>query len=274
MKQSNTSTLLSLCALVIVFALVGGDLAGLAQNTNSSTTNDAAQSENTNANMSRRGRRGRRGRRATPPAPPADTMATPTDTTGTMGGTMQGGATGTLGRVGDTASLDGTYTGMINYPDGGMTGDATLTINGNTFTLESGGNTQTGTLTVQTWPGYTAVSMRFGTDLPAKIVSARAWHHGNSLRLQSVSGESHAFSFHSGGGGMGGGRRGGRRRRGTMAMPPPPPPADTTTPAAGETPAETATPAAGRRRRRGRRRGGNTNMNTNTGDNTNNSNTQ
>ena len=179
-------------------------------------------------------------------------------------------------RTATPASLDGTYTGTINYPGGNMTGDATLTITGNTFTLESGGTTQTGTLTSQSFPGQTAVSMRFGTDTPAKIVSLRAKKTGNGIWLMNTSGEPQVFSFHSGGGGMGGGRRGRhRRRRGTMAAPPAPP-AETTAPAAGETPAtptETAAPATGRRRR-GRRRGRSTNMNSNTGDNMNNSNTR
>lgn len=296
MKQSNTSTLLGLCALAVMFMLVGADVVGLAQNANSSTTTDPAmQNDNMtmNSNMGRRGRRGtrrsssrrstmnantgdmadnanmaggenanmagdaamqnmndnsgmsgnmnmgtgrrRRGRRRAATAPPADTTAAPADTMAAppadtssamaSGGMMQGSS---LGRVGETMSLDGTYTGTVNYPDGGMTGEATLTITGNTFTL----NDQSGTLTTQSWPGYTAVSMRFGTESPAKIISLRAKKTGSGLMLMSVSGESHQFSFHSGGGGaMGGGHR--RRRRGGRRMSPPPPPAEATTPPPG-----------------------------------------
>lgn len=319
MKQSNTSILLRLCVLAVTFVLVGADVVGLAQNTNSSAPTDTTmQNDNAtmNANMggSRRGRRGtrrrssrstmnantgdmpdnnanmagenmnmagdnmnmageqntnmagdtsmqgtndntgmsgnmnmntggrrRRGRRrgtmtpmpAADTAPPTDMATPPADTSGAMasGGMMQGGAGSTLGRVGDAMSLDGTYAGTINYPDGGMSGDATLTITGNTFTLGD----QSGTLTTQTWPGYTAVSMRFGTELPAKIISLRAKKTGSGLTLTSVSGESHQFSFHSGGGGGGamGGRR--RRRRGgrRMMAPPAEPPAETTTPPPG-----------------------------------------
>lgn len=287
MKQSKTNTFIRLCALVATVVLVGADLVGLAQNTNSSTTNDtSAQNTNTttrtggrrrgrrrtartgdmnmnantgepgdNANVSTGepsmqntndnansgemtmpttgtgGRRRRGRRRGAPPAPPADT-GMPAETSGAMATGAQG-ATSSLGRLGETASLDGTYTGTVNYPDGGMSGDATLTITGNTFTLESGGNTQTGTLTSQQWPGQIAVTMRFGTETPAKIISLRAKKTGNGLMLMSTSGESHQFSFHSGGGGhgamMGGGRRrrrGGRRRAAT----PPPPAAEPTTP--------------------------------------------
>jgi hypothetical protein len=281
-KQSNTSTLLRLCALVAMFVLVGADLSGRAQNTNSSTTNDASmQNDNTttNANMGRRGRRGRRStragnmnantgdatgsmsdnanmagdtsmqntnansgdmsmpatgtsgrrrrgrRRAAAAAPAGATMETmPADTSGAMPAMQSSGAMSSLGRVGDPASLDGTYTGTINYPDAGMTGDATLTITGNNFTLESGGNTQTGTLTTQAFPGQTAVSMRFGTELPAKILSLRGKKTGSGLMLMNTSGESHQFSFHSGGGG--GAMSGGRRRRGHRHTAPATPPAE------------------------------------------------
>jgi hypothetical protein len=231
-QQIHTNTLLRLCALVVVCLLFGAEHAGLAQNSNSSTTEPAAQETNENANTPttppRRRGRGRRGRRRAAAAAPTDTTgaeATGAEAMGTPASGAGGQTGSTLGRVGDAASLDGTYTGTIDYPDGGLTGDATLTITGNSFNLESGGNTQTGTLVTQSWPGYTAVSMRFGTETPAKIISLRAWHHGTSLRLQSVPGESHAFSFRTAGGG--GGATGGRRhRRGRRHASPPPPPTE------------------------------------------------
>jgi hypothetical protein len=37
--------------------------------------------------------------------------------------------------------------------------------------------------------------MRFGDTLPATIISTRAWHRGRNLRIQSVRGETRAFSF-------------------------------------------------------------------------------
>ncbi len=246
MKQRNTSRLLCLCALAVVtFTLVNIDVVGLAQNTNSSTTTDDSSMQNTNANMGRSGRRrrGRRGSRAananTGDMTANDNMAGSNDNstmaaepsmpaTGDSSGTMAM-SSGVLGRVGEATTLDGTYTGTINYPGAGLTGDATLTISGNTFTLESGGNTQTGTLTTQSWPGYTAVSMRFGTETPAKIVSLRARHRGTGLWLNSVGGEANAFSFSTSGGGSMGGRRRGRRRAAT----PPAPPAETMTPPPG-----------------------------------------
>jgi hypothetical protein len=190
-----------------------------------------------------------------------------------------------MGTPGSDADLSGTYTGTINAADMNMSGPATLTITGNSFTLDAGGNTQSGTLTARQWPGQMAASMRFGTTLPATIVSLRARRMGASgLSLMSVPGESHQFSFTTGGGG--GGRRGRRGRRGARMMetvPDAAAPADASAAPADASAAPTdaaapAPPARGRRGRRGSRRGrsGNANaggnMNSNTG-NTNNSNT-
>jgi len=109
---------------------------------------------------------------------------------GSQGGSMPG-----IGTFGDVANLSGAYTGTINYPDGSMTGEATLTITENTFTITAGSATQSGTLSARSWPGYTALSMRFGDALPATIISTRAWHRGNNLRIQNVRGEPRVFSF-------------------------------------------------------------------------------
>jgi hypothetical protein len=176
-----------------------------------------------------------------------------------------------MGTAGSDVDLSGTYTGTVSAPDMNLNGPATLTITGNTFTLDAGGSPQSGTLTARQWPGQIAASMRFGTTLPATIVSVRAKKMGASgLSLTSVKGETHSFSFTTGGGG--GGRRARRGRRGAAAAAAPSaPPADTTAaPATPDTTATPATPTRRGRRRRGSRRGGN--MNANTG-NTNNSNT-
>jgi hypothetical protein len=146
-----------------------------------------------------------------------------------------GGQTGSMpgmGTFGDVADLSGTYTGTINYAEGGMTGEATLTLTSNTFTITAGSATTSGTLSARSWPGYTALSMRFGDTLPATIISTRAWHRGNSLRIQSVRGESRAFTFNgrsdAGGGGAAAGAdaggtttraRGRRGRRGRRSAP-------------------------------------------------------
>lgn len=135
------------------------------------------------------------------------------------------------GTPGAEHDMSGTFTGTINAPDMNMTGPATITFTTNTFTIDAGGSTQSGTYTAREWPGQIAVSMRFGTELPANIVSVSAKHRGQSLTLTSVRGESKKFSFTTGGGGAGGGRRGRRARRGvTPEMAPPPTPEPTPPP--------------------------------------------
>lgn len=219
MKRSNIkSKLIGLLVVLVAAIFVFADLPASAQSTNSGTTTDSMQTntnDNTNANAGRRRARRRRARRRARRArrqainanadaatttdananAPADT-STPTDAnTNTSGGATQSGSFPGMGTFGDVADLSGTYTGTINYPDGSMTGEATLTITGNTFTITAGSATANGTLSARSWPGYTALSMRFGETLPATIVSTRAWHRGRSLRIQSVRGETRSFSF-------------------------------------------------------------------------------
>ncbi|MFN2597368.1 MAG: hypothetical protein ABR563_09310 [Pyrinomonadaceae bacterium] len=240
-------------------ANMGGMNANTGDNTNaaapeaSANTNDNTSGAmgNMNMGMGRRGRRGRRGHRGAA----ASTGAMPTDTTG---GAMQttGGGMG-MGTAGTDADLSGTYTGTVNAPDMNLSGPATLTITGNNFTLDAGGNQQTGTMTAKSWPGQIAASLRFGTQLPAQIVSVRAKRMGASgLSLTSVKGETHSFSFTTSGGGRMGRRRG---RRGAMTgMEATPPAADTSGAAPTETTGTgtmTGTGTRGRRGRRGRRRG-------------------
>jgi len=221
MKRNITGKMICLLVLFVAAVFVGADLPVAAQNTNSSTTGDSMMqgNSNTSAGTTRRRRRGRRRaarRRARRNAAASDTIPadananmstvttgdastagdTPTQdaNTNTTGG-GQGGSVPGMGTFGDVADLSGTYTGTINYPEGGMTGEATLTITSNTFTITAGSATASGTLSARSWPGYTALSMRFGDTLPATIVSTRAWHRGRSLRIQSVRGETRAFSF-------------------------------------------------------------------------------
>ncbi len=191
-----------------------GNMSGDTQNTNMSNTNSGDMSnmnmsgDNMNTTGGRRGRRGRRGSRMNP-ATSGDAQSG-----AAMGGNMSG----------DAADLSGTYTGVVNYPEGGVNGDSTLTITGNQFTLTSGSNTQTGRVVGNTTRGYTAVTMQFGdiatspaaggaaTATPPTIISLRARKTGDKLTLTSVSGEKHAFSFSPSGSAMGG--RAGRRSRG------------------------------------------------------------
>jgi hypothetical protein len=192
-----------------------GDMSG---NANMSVdTGNANMSGDMSANTSMGGRRRRRRRSAG--------AAATTDTT-TTGGTMTANVSG-----GEQTDLSGTYTGTVDYPEGGLTGDATLTITGNNFTLTAGSATQSGRVTAVTTRGYIGVTMMFG-DLtppapgqappPLPAVSLRARRMGDRVTLMSVPGEKRRFSFSAGGMGGGGGARRGRRRRsrsrGTMNM--------------------------------------------------------
>ena len=89
--------------------------------------------------------------------------------------------------------ISGTYEGTFNCPDAGVTGEQTLTITGNTFTLSDG---KSGRITSATTRGYTGVTMQFGelvlasrenpTGTRPVIVSMRARKSGNRLTLSTV----------------------------------------------------------------------------------------
>lgn len=102
--------------------------------------------------------------------------------------------------------LSGTYAGTFNCESLGLTGDTTLTINGNEFTLADG---RTGRLVASTTNGYTAVALQLtpaaaATEAPAtsgaattmpQVVSLRAKKKGNRLTLTSASGSKMKCSF-------------------------------------------------------------------------------
>ncbi|HEX8709792.1 MAG TPA: hypothetical protein VF723_16240, partial [Pyrinomonadaceae bacterium] len=122
--------------------MAADNMSGTADNTN--MTGDTQDTTNTSGGMTgmttgggrrRRGRRRRGG---------GNTMATTdTATTGTTTGGMTENATG-----GEQTDLSGTYTGTVNYAGGGLSGPATLTIEGNRFTLTpEGGSPLTGRVT-------------------------------------------------------------------------------------------------------------------------------
>jgi hypothetical protein len=101
--------------------------------------------------------------------------------------------------------LSGTYAGMFNCDALGLTGDTTLTINGNEFTTADG---KTGRIVASTTGGYTAVALQMGGTTPAAtpatgpaaapmIVSLRARKSSNRLTLTSASGAAQKCSFTS-----------------------------------------------------------------------------
>jgi len=184
-------------AVVIVTALASAGLVVSAQNTNSSTT-----MANTNTGTTKHKPRKRKSK------PKAATSDTSADTSSTP----QAPPTSTRKRTGrcdptqqEQTDLSGDYTGKVNYPDASLTGDATLNIAGNDFTLTAGATTQKGRITAVTTCGYTGATMMFGDLTPPTpsrnpppalpAVSLRVRKMGNRVTLTSVPGEKRTFSF-------------------------------------------------------------------------------
>lgn len=201
-----------LTAACVVVSMVVVSAGALSQNTNSSTT---AQDDtgNTNAGATRRGRRGRRGSRA---RVNANTDAA-TDTSGgtaeegnTSDAGMQDAASGGQGMAGAGTqntgggvqeNLDGTYAGRLTMTGGhDMSGDATLTITGQSFTLEAGGMTHSGRVYAINTRNYVGAAFYFAdvTD-PASntplAASVRVRRRGNSFTATPVPGARNRMTF-------------------------------------------------------------------------------
>jgi hypothetical protein len=180
-KNSLRFLVVILSAAFATAALVLTDVGALAQNSNSSTTEDSAQ----NANMTapRRGRRGRRRAAATMDvvAPQAD------DSRGDLSG--------------EQVDLSGTYTGRVTMRGGhDMSGDGTLTITGNTFTLTVDTMTHNGRVYAVTTRGYIGASFYFPdiTDEASKtpvVATVRARKSGNRLTLTPAPGTRTRLTF-------------------------------------------------------------------------------
>ena len=98
--------------------------------------------------------------------------------------------------------LSGTYAGTFNCDALGLTGDTTMTVNGNEFTLADG---RTGRIVASTTGGYTAVALQLtpatttpgaaATPTTPMVVSMRARKSGKRLTLTSVGGSAMKCSF-------------------------------------------------------------------------------
>jgi hypothetical protein len=172
--------------LVLLFAafssaaLVLADAGALGQNANSSTTEETVQ--NDNANMAPSPRRGR-GRRRRPPVQIVNEIAVIAPT----GAQDDDDSRGDLS--GERVDLSGTYTGHVKTTGGHeMSGDAELTINGNSFTLTGEGMTHTGRFYAVLTRGATSAALYF-TDIedPATktpvAFNVRARKSGDRLTL-------------------------------------------------------------------------------------------
>jgi hypothetical protein len=212
LSRSTSSYIIRLLVLVFSVVIVGADLTVSAQNANSSTMPEDSSMQNTNASNTntnrsgRRRRRGRRGRTIVAGDAPIEGQLGPGDVLITGRPVQMPAQTGRCDpNAQEQTDLSGTYTGTANYAEGGLSGETTLTINGNNFTMTSGSTTQEGRVVAVTTCNYTAVTMMFGKEQttaakgpqppPLPAVSLRARRVGSGLTLESVGGETRQFSF-------------------------------------------------------------------------------
>ena len=166
--------------LVLLFAafssaaLVLVDAGALGQNANSSTTEGPAQDANMNANVTapRRGR----GRRNPPPA--VEDMAAAAQDDDSRGDLS-----------GEQVDLSGTYTGPVKATGGHeMSGEATLTITGTSFTLTGEGMNHNGRVYAVLTQGEISAAFYFadipvGTPPTPLVFNVRARKRGDRLSL-------------------------------------------------------------------------------------------
>lgn len=194
-KQSLRFLAVLLFAAFSSASLVLADAGPLGQNSNSSTPEEGAQEANTNANTSapRRGR-GRRGRRA------PVVVAEPTAEISVIAPvTQDDDSRGDLS--GETVDLSGTYSGRVTTTGGHeMSGDADLTITGNTFTLTSGGMTHNGRIYAVLTRGATSAALYFAdvqdpaTSTPV-VFNVRARKSGERLTLTPAPSTKNRMTF-------------------------------------------------------------------------------
>jgi hypothetical protein len=93
----------------------------------------------------------------------------------------------------EQTDLSGTYAGTFKCEEAGLTGDTTLTINGNQFTTADG---KSGRIVAATTKGYTAVALQIGDESTTTpmVLSLRSRKSGDKLILSSVD-AAHPCSF-------------------------------------------------------------------------------
>ena len=160
-------------------ALVLADAGALGQNANSSTTEEPAAEANLNANASAP-RRGRRGRRNPPQVVQDSAVIAPA-------AAQDDDSRGDLS--GERVDLSGTYSGRLTTSGGhDMSGDAELTISGNTFTLTGEGMTHNGRFYAVLTRGATSAALYFNdiqdpTTSTPLVYNVRARKSGDRLTL-------------------------------------------------------------------------------------------
>lgn len=202
-KMSKIRFLIAIPVLAFAaFLFSVPELDALAQNTNSSSTEHEGM-EHQNTNRQRRGRRSTsRNRRRSPRT--ADTNAA-NDAGGSMDANLSQDADAdanvSADLSGETSDLSGTYMGQLRMTGAHeMSGQATLTINGNQFTLEAEGMSHRGRVYAITTRGYTGASFYFGdltdssTNTPV-VASVRSRQSGKSLTLSPAPGARTRLTF-------------------------------------------------------------------------------
>lgn len=187
------------------FLLIVPELDALAQNTNSSTTEHEGMGHQDTNRQSRGRRRGSRNRRRSSRAPNDNAVsgdasnASQADANLSQGPETEANLSRDLS--GEESDLSGTYTGQLSMTGAHeMSGQATLTINGKQFTLESEGMSHRGRVYAITTRGYTGASFYFedltdsGTNTPV-VASVRARQRGNRLALSPVPGARTRMTF-------------------------------------------------------------------------------
>jgi hypothetical protein len=190
-KSSLRFCVVLLFAAFASAALVLADAGASGQNSNSSTTEESAQNDNANtAPAPRRGRRGRRGARRAAAADANANMSMEAGTTPETSGAAAAQDDDSRGDLsGEQVDLSGTYAGRIRTTGGHeMSGDAELTITGNSFTLTGEGMTHSGRIYAVLTRGATSAAFYFtdisvGTPPTPLVFNVRARKRGESLTL-------------------------------------------------------------------------------------------
>jgi hypothetical protein len=276
--MSSNSTLRSLVLLTVFVLSIGliGSEAGASGQENQNTGDTSQNSNISNANTTTK-KTSSKGSKKHKHKANANTSTSSTDNSAMTGADQTGAtATQTTGATsskaaGESHDLSGTYAGVVNYPEGGLTGPATLTITGTDFTLTpEGGTPVTGRVSAVKTGGYTGVAMQMGqvapstaaqpATTPPATVSLRVRRSGDRLSLTSIPGSAQKFSFTP----ASTARKGSRRKSSKTPAPETTTPgAESTTPTGEETGAPATAPKSGNR---------NTNANTGMNSNTNNTN--
>lgn len=186
MRKSTTHPFVLVVVIGVFATLTSAGLIVSAQNSNSSTTMAPA---NTNSSKPPRHK--------SKPKPKASAETTDT-------GAMAATTPAAMPRKGrcdpnqqEQTDLSGTYTGKVKMGDEAAM-DGTLTITGNNFSMDAGGNTHSGRIVAVTTCGYTAVAVM--PEGATHAHSLRAKKMGNGLTLMSVPGEPDKMMFTTGGG--------------------------------------------------------------------------